>query len=154
MASIVLAPTPNTQEEAVGQVFVSFDVSNAADVDRMEDRELGPADVRRTALDDVLMDSGATHLCLPADVIARLGLRFSFEAPVEIPTGTTTRRVFRNARVTYEDRFAIVSAVELPVGRPPLLGAIPMEELGIEPDLRNRRVRKLPMDMNSSFLRA
>ena len=137
----------------MGQVFVSFEVTNATDVDRMEDGELDRANVRRTALPEVLMDSGATHLCLPADAIATLGLRFSYEAPVEIPTGTTTRRVFRNARVTYEDRFAIVEAVELPAGRPPLLGAIPMEALGIEPDLRNRRVRKLPMDLTSSYIR-
>lgn len=102
---------------------------------------------------DVLMDTGASLLCLPADVVAELGLNFDRDVAVSTPTGTSTLRLFRDARVEYEDRAAVVSAVELPVGAAPLLGAIPMEELGIEPDLQNRRMRKFPIDLRNSFMR-
>ena len=137
----------------MGQVFVNFDVSNFSDVDRAADGILSRSDVRAISLDEVLMDTGATHLCLPVDLITRLGLKLGYQTPVETATGTAVVRVFRAALVTFEDRSAIVEAVELPAGRPPLLGAIPMEALGIEPDLRNRRVRRLPQDMTSSYIR-
>ncbi len=137
----------------MGQVFIDFTIRNSYDVDRADDGRLLGSAVRATSLKQVVMDSGATHLCLPADVVATLGLRLNREVAVETPTGVSIARVFRLALVTFEDREAFVEAVELPAGRAPLLGAIPMEILGIEPDLRNRRVRKLPLDTQSSFMR-
>ena len=137
----------------MGQVFVSFGVTNFSDVDPAAIVRRPPSETRMTALDEVLMDTGATHLCLPADLVARLGLGLGYATPVETATGTDVVRVFRNALVTYEDRSAVVEVIEVPLGRPPLLGAIPMEALGIEPDLRNRRVRKLARDLNSSYIR-
>ena len=137
----------------MGQVFVSFGVTNFSDVDPAAIVRRPPSETRMTALDEVLMDTGATHLCLPADLVARLGLGLGYATPVETATGAAVIRVFRNALVTYEDRSAVVEVIELPLGRPPLLGAIPMEALGIEPDLRNRRVRKLARDLNSSYIR-
>lgn len=137
----------------MGQVFVSFGVTNFSDVDPAAIVRRPPSETRMTALDEVLMDTGATHLCLPADLVARLGLGLGYATPVETATGAAVIRVFRNALVTYEDRSAVVEVIEVPLGRPPLLGAIPMEALGIEPDLRNRRVRKLARDLNSSYIR-
>lgn len=138
----------------MGQVFISFAVQNSSDIEKAEDHLISAAQVRNVELPNVLMDTGATLLCLPASVVARLGLRLDREVPVATATGTSTLRVFRHARVQFEDRAAVVEAIELPDGSAPLLGAIPMEGLGIEPDLQNRAVRKLPMDLRSSFVRA
>ncbi len=138
----------------MGQVFVTFSVENSADTDRAGRAEI-PADaVRRVELPGVLMDSGATHLCLPAEVIAALGLPFSWEAEVRTATGIATRRIFRNVIVRFEDRQTQVECIELPTGMPPLLGALPMEGLGIEPDLQTRKPRKLPKTGVSSYVTA
>lgn len=100
------------------------------------------------------MDSGATHLCLPAGVIARLGRALLQEVPVNVATGIETRRVFANALVLYEDRKTVTECIELPEGMPALLGAIAMEGLGVEPDLQNRRPRKLPLGPGDSSIMA
>lgn len=43
--------------------------------------------------------------------------------------------------------------MELPEGvSAVLLGVIPMEELGLEPDLKNQRLRVLPMNQEQTYL--
>ena len=42
--------------------------------------------------------------------------------------------------------------MELPGGDGALLGVIPLEALGFEPDLREQRLRKLPMGPDESYL--
>jgi predicted aspartyl protease len=133
----------------VGQVVVDFEVENLAD------RFTSPGgNPRRLSLHAVLMDTGATHLCLPANLIAELGLPFSREVPVATPTGIHVSRVFSPARVAYGDRRWDGECVELPVGAAPLLGAIPMEGLGIEPDLQTRTVRRLPLGPEGTYFTA
>lgn len=136
----------------MGQVFIDFEVENSRDSDDVSAGEMPAPDVRQSRLRDVLMDTGATHLCLPADTIRALGLRLVREVPVSVATGVETRNLYRNALVRYEDREATVECIELPIGSPPLLGALPMEGLGIAPDLQNRRVRKLPLGPGGSYL--
>jgi predicted aspartyl protease len=143
-----MAP-PQEREGAVGQVFIDFEVEN------LGDQLISPgASPRRLSLRGVLMDTGATHLCLPADLVAELGLPFSREVPVSTPTGIHFSRVFSPARVEYEDRRWDGECVELPVGAAPLLGAIPMEGLGIEPDLQTRTVRMLPLGPEGTYFTA
>lgn len=135
----------------MGQAFISIAIENSADLPD------GPAThvaVRRLDLPGTLMDSGATHLCLPADLVADLGLAFDREVTVKTATGYQSCRIFRNAMVEFEDRRTQCECIELPAGMPALLGAIPMEGLGVEPDLQLRRPRKLPMDAHGSFMSA
>lgn len=94
-----------------------------------------------------------TDLCLPAEVVARLGLRLNREAMVETPAGVHALRIFEGARVTYRGRDARVDVIELAPRSRPLFGVIPMETLGVEPDTRSRTVRVLPESANESFLR-
>lgn len=42
--------------------------------------------------------------------------------------------------------------VELPGGADPLLGLIPLEDLGLEPDLKNQRLRVLPAEGKDTYL--
>jgi predicted aspartyl protease len=139
---------PTVSGERVGQVVVDFAVENFVDA------VTGAPVVRSLQLRRVLMDTGASHLCLPADVISELGLELVAEVPVQIATGMSLRRVFAGVRVRYGDRVTTVDCVELPAGSPPLLGAIPMEGLGIEPDLQHRVVRKLPLDTEHTYFTA
>jgi predicted aspartyl protease len=138
------APALEGSHREVGHVTTTLTVTNRADQLRVKEDRL-PADrVRTMTIPDVMVDTGATLLCLPADVIARLGLEFKEEVPVLTASGPGTRRVFRDATLRIEDREADFDCMELDPGGPALLGVIPLERLGFEPDLRNRRLRRVP----------
>ena len=42
--------------------------------------------------------------------------------------------------------------VELPTGQTPLLGLIPLEDLGLDPDLQNQKLRHLPMRGKETYV--
>jgi hypothetical protein len=80
-------------ERLVGQVHASITVTNDRDRILAEEGLRDPRDVRSITLNDALVDTGATLLCLPADLIAELGLRLIREVPNETATGRTTTRL-------------------------------------------------------------
>jgi hypothetical protein len=51
-----------------------------------------------------------------------------------------------------EGREGTFNCVELPEGSDPLLGLIPLEDLGLEPDLINQKLRILPMEGKDTYL--
>ncbi len=124
------------QTEEMGQIFTTITVTNATDLGKADEGLIASMEIRSTVVENVLVDTGATYLCLPADVIARLGLRVLREVSLRTATGEVTTRVFRGARVALLGRDTAADCVELPPGSHALLGAIPMENMGIEPDWR------------------
>ncbi len=128
----------------MGQIFTTITVTNATDLDKADEGLIASMEIRSTVVDNVLVDTGATYLCLPADVIARLGLRVARTVRLETANGEVVTRVFRSAQVELLGRETISMCVELPAGSRPLLGAIPMGSMGIEPDLATRSLRLLP----------
>ncbi|HET7737987.1 MAG TPA: aspartyl protease family protein, partial [Tepidiformaceae bacterium] len=135
----------------VGKVVTTLTVTNGLDVGNMESG-LRPEPVRGLLIRDVLVDTGATMLCLPADAIEELGLRFLKTVGIETATGHAQARVFANVLLEIEDRAGTFDVLELPAGSPALLGVVPLEVLGFEPDLQAQRLRKLPMDETGSYL--
>lgn len=138
----------------MGQVFVSLKISNAIDAGMARRGALPAASVRFIEVDDVLVDTGATHLCLPSDIIRALGLEFDRQVTMVTASGRLETNVYSEARLTIEDRAIIAECLELPEGSKPLLGAYPMQALGVEPDLVNHVLRLLPEDVTGSWLRA
>jgi predicted aspartyl protease len=136
----------------VGLAYITFEVVNSLDLDLVGLGRQDASQVRSLVLADVLMDTGASHLCLPASTISRLGLTLSRTRSVDTATGRSQIRVFRNALLKYEDREAEVEVLELPDGVRPLLGVLPMEAMGLEPDLTTHAPRKLPMDADHSYI--
>ena len=80
----------------------------------------------------------------PASTIAALGLAFLKELPVRTAVGTRIRRIFQDAKLTVEGRTSTFDCLELPDDSQPLLGVLPLENLGIEPDIVNHCLRLLP----------
>ena len=60
----------------MGHVYTSLRITNAADRTRAADGTIAESAVRTIELDGVLVDTGASHLCLPADLIAQLASNF------------------------------------------------------------------------------
>ena len=128
----------------MGHVDASISIRNRIDERDAELGRIAPNEVRSISLERVLVDTGATILALPASMIAELGLLFDREVPIRTANGTSQARLFRDASLTVEGRRGDFRCLELPDDAQPLLGVLPMEELGIEPDILNHRLRLLP----------
>jgi predicted aspartyl protease len=136
----------------MGKVLTEVTVTNRADEVRLADGTIASDQVRSLTLQDVLVDTGATTLCFPAEMIEALGLELLKEVPVSTAAGITTARIFRDATISLYGREGTFECLELPGGREPLLGVIPLEMLGLEPDLQNKKLRVLPTGMTDTYL--
>ena len=95
MGKLVL---PNLQGKQMEQVIVTLTLTNRIDQVLAQRGFISSGKVRSYTLDDVLVDMGATLLCLPAWIISQLGLVQGGEAQVQ-----TADRV-QQAHLTFSDR--------------------------------------------------
>ncbi|MEG5059437.1 aspartyl protease family protein [Microcoleus sp. A2-C5] len=137
----------------MGRVTATIAVTN--EVDKMlADRGFIPTEqIRSLTLDNVLVDTGATRLCLPEEIIAQLGLTLVGEIDGHTVIGSRKFRLFKNVSLAIAGREGRYDCVELPAGQEPLIGLIPLEDLGLEPDLKNQRLIVLPAEGNQSYIR-
>ena len=75
---------------------------------------LAPERVRSVTLDNVVVDTGATTLCLPATVISQLGLELLKEVEVRTANGFSQARIFRDATLLLLGREGTFECLELP----------------------------------------
>ncbi|MGB3264730.1 MAG: retroviral-like aspartic protease family protein [Microcoleus sp.] len=143
----------STIKEPMGKITTTLKITNRLDQGKAEDN-LIPADrVRSITLKNVLVDTGATTLCLPQDAIAQLGLKLLKTVPVATATGIGTARIFEDAKISLMGKDATFECIELPAGADPLLGVISLEALGIELDLQKQTLVLLPLSPTASYLR-
>lgn len=138
------ASTAGGRTRQVGKVVTSVRVTNRGDELRANDGAIPRGDIRTLVLPDVLVDTGANTLCLPADLVAELGLPLMRTVEVVTASGIERMSLHRDALLTVEGREAAVECLSLPTGSPPLLGVIPVGAMGLEPDLKDQRLRLLP----------
>jgi clan AA aspartic protease len=125
----------STTENPMGKIITTLTIINRSD-ETVAARGFIPADqVRSVTLEDVLVDTGATTLCLPSDVIQELGLDLLKEVDVETANGVSSDRIFQDAKIKLMGREGTFECLELLGGKAPLLGVIPLEALGVELDL-------------------
>lgn len=138
--------------QPMGKVTTTITITNQIDQTLAERGFISPEQVRSVTLHDVLVDTGATRLCLPSNIIFNLGLPFQGEADVKIAIGVQKVRIFKMLNLLVEGREGVFNCIELPEGSDPLLGLIPLEDLGLEPDLQNQRLRVLPVEGKDTYL--
>lgn len=141
-----------TNQQNMGKVFTTLTIINRADQIRAEDGTISPAEVRSLTLENVLVDTGATTLCLPAEAIAQLGLKILKEVDVATAMGISKARIFQDAKISIFDREGTFECLELPGGHDPLLGVIPLESLGLEVDLNRQVLKPLPISPTETYL--
>jgi predicted aspartyl protease len=144
--------TPNLQGKQMGQIIATLVVTNRIDQVLAERGFIPPEQVRSCTLDDVIVDTGATLLCLPAAIITQLGLVLGGEATIETSAGVQKGRIFRDVDLCIENRQGTFDCLELTNVPYALLGVTPMEVLGLEPDLKNRKLKVLPMNSEQTYL--
>lgn len=136
----------------MGKVLTDLVVTNRLDQGMANKGLISSDDVRSIMLTGVLVDIGATTLCLPAETIEKLGLELLREVPVATANGVSQARIFQDASVSICGRQGTFECLELPGGQSALLGVIPLEMLGLEPDLQNQALRKLPLEMSNTYI--
>ena len=138
--------------KSMGKVTTTLTITNRIDQILAERGFISAAQIRSLTLEDVLIDSGATRLCLPANIISDLGLVLQGEVDVKIAVGVQKVRIFRELSLAVESREGTFNCIELPADADPLLGLIPLEDLGLEPDLQNQQLRILPLEGKDTYL--
>ncbi len=144
-----MAINPN---ETMGKVTTKITIANRIDQILAERGFIPSEQIRSITLNDILVDTGATRLCLPEDIISELGLLLQGDVDVKIAVGIQKVRIFRELNLLVEGREGTFNCIELPAGSDPLLGLIPLEDLGLEPDLKNQRLRVLPLEGKDTYL--
>ncbi len=136
----------------MGKIFTTLTITNRIDQSDVKRGFILAEQVRSVSLDNVLVDTGATTLCLPAEIIEKLGLELLREVDVATASGFQKARIFQDASISLLGRKGTFECLELPGGKDALLGVIPMEMLGIEPDLRNQTLKVLPSESADTYL--
>ena len=139
-------------EKVIGKVHTTLTIVNRADQVLVENGFWSEEQIRSITLKQVLVDTGATTLCLPSDLIRQLGLKLLKEVPVATATGVTSARIYQDAKICLYGREGTFECLELPGGQDPLLGVIPLQMLGLEPDLKNQALRVLPTESIDTYL--
>jgi len=100
-----------------------------------------PADqVRKVVVPDALVETGATLLSLPTDLIRQLGLSRTGTRQVRSRTGPATAAMYEAVRLTVRGRSCTMDVLGVPDGVPVLIGQIPLGHLDLVVDLRDRQL--------------
>ncbi|MDJ1180010.1 aspartyl protease family protein [Roseofilum sp. BLCC_M91] len=139
-------------ETPMGKIITPLTITNRIDQANAGRGLIPSEEVRSVTLDNVLVDTGASTLCLPSEAIAQLGLELFKEVDVATANGFSKARLFRDASISLLGREGTFECLELPGGRDPLLGVFPLEALGIELDLKNQTLKVLPETSMDTYL--
>lgn len=131
-------------EARLGKVMSTITVTNATDVDNRATGLLPPDQVRSAEV-EALVDTGATMLCLPADLVARLGLPLREMRKVRLANGAVEEvACVSHLDVRILGRTMSCDALVLPTGSTPLIGQLQLEALDLIVDPKNRELRVNP----------
>ena len=110
-------------------------------------------DQMRSVEIEALVDTGATMLVLPADVIGLLGLLPDGYRKVRYADGRVREVPWVSGiRITILGRETVVNALVEDVGTTPLIGQIPLEELDLLVDPKSRELRVNPASPDAPLL--
>lgn len=94
-------------------------------------------DVRRFIIEDALVDTGATGLCLPKSLIRQLGLTPLRQIRVQTANGTIERTIYSEVKYTVLERSHSIQITDLPEDTSALVGHMILEALDLCVDIRN-----------------
>jgi clan AA aspartic protease len=130
----------NEKGALMGKVKTKVKLSNFVDTKNYE-AGLIPEEKLRTIEVDVLVDTGATMLTIGEDIAEKLGIKKEKEVYVSLADGSI-RRHFKGLGVLVEidDRDCVTDCIILERGVESLLGQIPLEEMDLVMDCKNKKL--------------
>jgi clan AA aspartic protease len=136
----------------MGKVMETLKLTNDYDFALAEAGSLEPSKVRSLTI-EALVDTGATMLILPADVVQCLGLPVRGHRKVRYADDRIeTIPWVSGVKMEIQGREAIFSALVVPAGSTPLIGQIPLEELDFVVDPKSRELRPNPRSPDAPLL--
>ena len=99
-----------------------------------------PEDVRRLTVEDALVDTGATGLCLPMPLIKQLGLTLIRKVRAQTATGIVERFVYSDVHFTLLERPGKLEVTDLPEGAPVRIGHMVLELLDLCVDIQKELI--------------
>ncbi|RKU24753.1 hypothetical protein C6503_00610 [Candidatus Poribacteria bacterium] len=93
-------------------------------------------DIRRLTVEDALVDTGATGLCLPIPLIEQLGLTPLRRVQAENANGMVERVIYSEVEYTVLQRSDSIRVTDLPEGMPVLVGHMILEALDLCVDMK------------------
>ncbi|MGI8934856.1 MAG: aspartyl protease [Phormidesmis sp.] len=134
-----------TSSTAKDEIVLTLILINSTDAILGEHGFISLEEVRSCVVDDVVSTS-TTHFCLPADVIQQLGLKRVGRMSGRTVKGIQTFNVYEGVRFDVDGGIdGIYRCIELPIGQRPLLGRVPLEDLGLEPDPEAQCLQRVPI---------
>ncbi len=124
----------------MGKVVVAARIENLEDSFMVHQGYKAAELARVVEVDDALIDTGATSLCMPRRLIQQLGLRAVRTRPARTSAGTVTVQVYEAVRLTIQGRDCLQPVVELPDECPVLIGLLPIEHLDFVVDPIGQRL--------------
>ena len=110
--------------------------ANLSDLFLVQVGAMDPKYVRRVAVEDALVDTGMTGLCLPTSLIERLGLTPIEKRTARTAVGLVEHTVYSEVEYTILDRTYSIRVTNLPEGPPVLVGHVLLELLDLCVDVK------------------
>jgi predicted aspartyl protease len=114
----------------MGKVLADLKLTSLYDLRDFKLKRIREDEIRRLLIHDVIVDSGASMLCLSKSIIDRLDLEFVKETKVNTADGVVTRGIY--GPVVYEIQGRSARGDVLELAHPKvnaLIGQIPLEQL-------------------------
>jgi len=136
----------------MGRVMATIKLTNNTDFANAARGLIEDAAIRSEEIEG-LVDTGATMLVLPADVVERLGLDIDGYRTVKYANGSTAKvpRV-TGVRLEILGRDMTCDALVEPAGTTALIGQIPLEGLDLVVDPKSREVTVNPASPDSPLM--
>ncbi len=105
-----------------------------------------PVQECRGCVVDVVVNTRVAHLCLPTGVIEKLGLEKLGRMKAQTEVGFQTINVYGWVRFDVDGGIdGVYRCIELPDSDRAVLGRIPLEDMGLQPDWENQALQKIPI---------
>ena len=121
----------------MGRVAVAAVIESVEDLYRVRRGELSEADVRRVAVDDALVDTGATNLSMPSSMIAKFGLLRLRNRRAMTTNGIREVAIYGAVQLKIQGRDCLCDVTEVADGCPVLIGQVPLELMDLVVDHGN-----------------
>ena len=139
-------------ETPMGRVVVAAKLSNLFDQNRAQTGELDPREVRVVEVQG-LVDTGATMLVLPSEIIQRLGLPIVRHVTVTYANGGKAERgIARGIVIEILNREAEVEAIVEPEAKTVLIGQVPLEVMDLIVDPKRASLGPRPESPDSPLI--
>lgn len=127
----------------MGKTIEKVIVKNFGDM-VLHSKGIVKGDEIRTVEIEGVVDTGAAYLCLPPDVIEKLGLLYSHTREVTTANGRVKRRIFYGAVIIIQGRDIQMQVMENDVTTPPLIGYLVLETMDLVVNTKLQKITPNP----------